>query len=64
MSVGLLINTCTVFWVSHNKKDDQVFFKLMRVDRKDVDLHESQENDHGVDNICDLADHIRCKITI
>ena len=31
----------------------------MSVDQNDFDLHESQENDHVVDNICDLADHIR-----
>ena len=29
-------------------------FQLM----SDFDLHESQENDHVVDNICDRADHI------
>ena len=49
-----------VFW----KVDQQSVFKLMSVDQSDSDLHESQENDHVVDNICDLADHIRCKIPI
>ena len=34
-------------------------FKLMSVNQSDFDLHESQENDHVVDNICDLTDHIR-----
>lgn len=45
-------------------KVDQSVFKLICADQSDPDLHESQENDHVVDNICDLSDHIRCKIPI
>ena len=36
-----------------------IVFKLMSANQSDLDLHESQENDHVVDNICDLTDHIR-----